>query len=222
MKIIMENWKKYIKDLVVNNPVSSWLEDNQPEFVRIQNFAISKTNTFFLWTSKGPQRKKIQNKVISTKGTPEEARAIERLRSWDDNAYKSNAFRHILTSLMISHRSFGPEATRIAGYGKEAMDLLLKNLPNVIPSTKVLQDSEVDSNNNEVGIQLSKRFNHISPDKMKDEEYVKAVLYRIKEGEFWLDPEEDPQGQDGDLTSASIIKYKDLVKLRDRKKKRQS
>jgi hypothetical protein len=92
----------------------------------------------------------------------------------------------------------------------------------VIPSTKVLQDSEVDSNNNEVGIQLSKRFNHISPDKMKDEEYVKAVLYRIKEGEFWLDPEEDPQGQDGDLTSASIIKYKDLVKLRDRKKKRQS
>ena len=59
MKLIMENWKKYLKDLVVYNPVTKWLEDNQPEFVRIQNFAISRTQYLYNWTQEGPQRQKI-------------------------------------------------------------------------------------------------------------------------------------------------------------------
>jgi len=220
MKLVMENWKKYLKDLVVNNPLSSWLEENQPEFVRIQNFAISRTNHLFLWTPKGPQRKKLINKANSAKGTPDERRARDRLRDWDDNAYRGNAFRHMLTSLMISHISMGPELTTMAGYAKEAADLIYKNVDTRMSSISILQDSEVDSGNNEVGVELSKRFSHISPDKMKNEQYVKAVLYRIEEGEFWLDPKGDPQGKDGIITSAPIIKYKDLIKLRERHRAR--
>lgn len=216
MKLIMENWKKYLKDLVVYNPVTKWLEDNQPEFVRIQNFAISRTQYLYNWTQEGPQRQKILKKANMSKGTPDEERTMARLRDWDDNSYRGNAFRHMLTSLMIAHKSLGPEATNLAGYTKEIVDLIYKNLDFSF-KTKTLTDSKVDIKNNQVGLELAEMLSHRDPSEMKDRDYVEAVLYRMSEGEFFLDPQQDPLGRDGELTNQAVVKYKDLVELRKKK-----
>ena len=196
-KIIVENWREYLKaatnaasDTVVR-PIDIW---------DLKTFAEQEADRLY--------PKPIDLDSLS-KNDPA-------WRKGHDQDLYSGAFRHILGSFMIEHKL--NSYTKIYGHALEVYQWIKKHLADLFDAARNLEfpkfrrhdpdDREADLENNILGISLAEKYKNQT--RLEKKHYVQIVKKEfMNSGDFWTK---------ATLGSGKILKYKDLLIARNKKK----
>ncbi len=196
MKLIMESWRKFLKEEKYEAAFNLAIDDavdviSYPsDLFSLYGFAEEESKRQYPMPS-GAELKRLakQDRV--------------KWRKAQDQAYFQQGFRHILGAFIIEHqKSITP--TEFLGKRLEDLQYLYKNAKDLVaPGDDPRHDPDdrkADEANNILGIALADKYENY---RFKEKDYIQIVKENhMDTGDFWTK---------STLGSGKILKYKDLL-----------